>query len=668
MKQRYGGRQFPEPFPQFSARGQVAFLWPYYAQLTIARSNDLISFARLSHESWTTGINFSPDGRSVATASQDSTARIWDTKTGEPIGGPLSHAREVFMAQFRADAQQVITASADKSVRIWDPRTGQAFAEPILHDTAVYSAKMNASGQRLVTVSESDAAWLWETRTLQPLTVFRWLSASPNFMRLSPDGQWLLAGDAQDNVRVLNLRSGTFQGKRARHKQTYTISDAQFSPDGRRFVTTSEDSTAQIWDARTGEAVGPALRHERKRVVTASFSPSGEQIVTASQDHTARVWDVPSGIERLKLRHGGDVRSAGFSPDGKLIVTSSLDGTAQIWDAATGRSLSKLTHDDEVECAVFDWAGQRVATASKDRTARLWSVRTAQMLTLPLRHADALRSESVSFSPDGSRLLTMAGNSAQVWDSATGRPLIRPFRHERLVRVARFSPDGRKVLTASSDGTARLWDAETGYEVREPLRHGSRVRSAQFTPDGSRVLTCSADKAIRIWEISSAPPLLVPKWLPELAEAVAGQRIDETDVSEIVPLEQLYRLRQKLAANTDQSYYGRWARWFFADSATRTVSPSSELMVPEYVQRRIEENTLESLQEAIRLSATNSLAFARLALQLIGTSRTARPNGSEDAEWFSRYATNLAPQNPEVARSRATVVEALPRSGNTRNQ
>jgi len=156
----------------------------------------------------------------------------------------------------------------------------------------------------------------------------------------------------------------------------------------------------------------------------------------------------------------------------------------------------------------------------------------------------------------------------------------------------------------------------------------------------------------------------VPDWLPDLAEAVAGQHIDVQDVSEVVPVENLYRLRQKLAANTEQTHYGPWARWFFADSASRTISHSSEITVPEYVKRRIEENTLESLQEATRLSATNALAFARLAQQLIATNRTARAGASADAEWFSRYATNLAPHDLKVRRIRQFVLEEIRRVTN----
>jgi hypothetical protein len=194
------------------------------------------------------------------------------------------------------------------------------------------------------------------------------------------------------------------------------------------------------------------------------------------------------------------------------------------------------------------------------------------------------------------------------------------------------------------------------------MQHGSHVSSAEFSPDGSQVLTCSPDRQVRIWEVTSAP-LPVPPWLPELAEALAGQLIDAQEVSGAMPVEKLYELRRQLAANTNQTYYGPWARWFFADGATRTISSSSDVTVPEYVQRRITENTLQSLEAATCLSPTNALAFARRALQLASSGRQRfRPqvDALPNADWFSRYATNLAPTDPEIRLIRESVAQKIP--------
>lgn len=387
--------------------------------------------------------------------------------------------------------------------------------------------------------------------------------------------------DEANAIRVWNAQSGLPQTKAMGHPhpESRIINDAQFSPDGRRLVTTAETvaatpsgygGEAQVWNASTGEPIGQPLAG-LSITQRARFSPDGTKLVTSSGDGFIRVWDVESGEKQLEWQNAGTVGiyqvAVEFSPNGKMIATSSPGANVQIWDAATGRPLGKpLQHADDVFWLVFDRAGQRLATASKDKTARIWSVQTGQMLTPPLVHADPLHARnSVTFSPDGSRLATAAGSSAQVWDAASGRAVTTPLRHGGLVRAVQFSADGRKLLSASEDGTARLWDPETGHPVSEPMRHGARVTSAEFSPDGSQLVTFSSDKAVRIWEVTQAP-LPVPDWLPALAEAVAGQHINEKEVAEVLSVEVLYRLRQTLSANTASDYYGRWA-----DGSLRTA-------------------------------------------------------------------------------------------------
>ena len=108
---------------------------------------------------------------------------------------------------------------------------------------------------------------------------------------------------------------------------------------------------------------------------------------------------------------------------------------------------------------------------------------------------------SAQFSPDGKRIVTASkDNTARLW-SVTGEPIGEPMRHEGKVNSAQFSPDGKLVVTASADKTARLWDAASGRAIGQPMRHDEEVLSARFSPDGQRVVTASSDTA-RVWVAS----------------------------------------------------------------------------------------------------------------------------------------------------------------------
>ena len=398
------GYSFTPSSPQFSPSGEQVVTFRRRQAFLRNSQSEMVVFARLQHDSFLTSATYSPDGQRIATVSNDSTARIWDTGTGEARVSPLRHDSDVTTAQFSSDGQQIVTGSDDKSARLWDVRTGQALTEPMRQEHAVLLAKIGAGGQRVLTFSETDTAWLWDVRLLQPLAVLRWLQSGPFIGTFSPDGRQVVVLDDANAVRVWNAQTGLPQTKPMGHPhpESRLINTVQFSPDGRRLVTAAETvattpsgygGEAQVWDASTGEPIGRALAG-LSITQRACFSPDGTKLVTSSGDGFIRVWDVESGEQQLEWQNGRvkTIRIAvEFSPNGKMIVTSSSVATVQIWDAATGRPLGKpLQHAADVIWLVFDRTGQRLATASMDKTARIWSVQTGQMLTPPLVHADPL--------------------------------------------------------------------------------------------------------------------------------------------------------------------------------------------------------------------------------------------------------------------------------------
>jgi HEAT repeat protein len=119
--------------------------------------------------------------------------------------------------------------------------------------------------------------------------------------------------------------------------------------------------------------------------------------------------------------------------------------------------------------------------------------------------------EHATFSPDGKRVLTASlDNTARIWDAATGQSLTLPLKHDAAVEHATFSPDGKRVVTASADNTARVWDMATGQAISPPLKHDNAVRHATFSPDGKWVVTASVDFTARLWDAATGKEVIPP--------------------------------------------------------------------------------------------------------------------------------------------------------------
>jgi WD40 repeat protein/Flp pilus assembly protein TadD len=471
----------------------------------------------LKHAATLTCAAFSPDNRLVVTSSWDGTARVWDPATGEPVTPPLKHNGMVHHASFSPDGRHVVTASVDTTARVWDAATGEPATPPLRHHSAVDVAAFSPDGQLLITAGGSEVR-VWDVSCSGP-GLGRALRHKEEvlYAAFSADDRHVVTGSRDGTARVwdaatclpvcLPLKNDTFVGY------------AAFSADGQRVVTVggvelqefgryggSGDGSARVWDARSGRALTPSLKH-KGGVWFAAFSPDARRIVTAAEDGNARVWEVDmSPPPPLLLQHDGPVRRALFSPDGSAILTAVGNfekGDARVWDAAGGKLLfPPLKHQQLVTHAAFSPDGRQIVTASQDEKAQLWSAGTGEKVGPPLKHSGGVG--HAAFSADGRRIATASWDqTARIWDAARATQLAPPLQHRGEVRHAAFSRDGRFVVTASQDGTARVWDAATGQPVTPPLRHGKSVLHAEFSSDGRRIVTASKNNPARIWELQT---------------------------------------------------------------------------------------------------------------------------------------------------------------------
>ena len=492
---------------------------------------------------------YSPDGRRIVTASADTTARIWDARTGAELAVLRGHQDRVFSAAYSPDGSRIVTASRDKSARIWDARSGQQLLVLSGHTDRVDSAGYSPDGSRIVTASWDRTARIWDAVSGKPLAVLAGHTDVLYTAAFSHDGSRIVTASQDKTARVWNARSGAAGLVLAGHGDY--VAAAAFSPDDARIVTASADKTARIWDARTGKPLALLAGHDdvvysaayspdgtrivtagwdknariwdarngaplgiltghRATLASARYSPDGSRIVTASQDGTARVWDARIGAQRITLSGHGDVVSdAAYAPDGATIVTSSFDKSARIFDAQSGKLLAVLSgHGGPVASAAYSPDGTRIVTTSQDRSAWIFDARSGKAISMLSGHGD--RVYSGAYSPDGGLIVTASRDkTARIWDAASGMQLRSLTHHVDRVYSAVFSPDGAHIVTASRDQTARIWETRTGEELLQLVGHGDQVLGAAYSPDGARIITASSDGTARIWDARSGAQIAV---------------------------------------------------------------------------------------------------------------------------------------------------------------
>ncbi|HKS44560.1 MAG TPA: hypothetical protein VJT49_05490 [Amycolatopsis sp.] len=482
--------------------------------------------------------SFSPDGNTLATASYDRTARLWDVRDRshpKPLGAPLTgHTSWVSTAVFSPDGRLLATAGDDGTVLLWDvtdPARPVRLGDPISGgDGTIYLVAFSPDGRRLATADEKHTVHLWDIsdpRRPASLSLLTGHTDAVRSVAFSPDGRTIAAGGDDDTILLWDVTDprapaplgGPLTGF------TDTVHSVAFSPDGRLLAAGSGDKTVRLWDVGDrGRAVplGAPLIGHTGQVWSVAFNRDGNVLASTGNDGTARLWNLANPAKVSELEHplaGGSGYAVSFSPDGRYLATGGQDGIVRLW-SLPGTILAG--HTSDVKEVAFRQDGQVMASGSTDHTIRLWDVRDpGHPSTLGLLTATG-QIWKMAFAPDGKILAVgESDRTVQLWNVADpahptllGDPLALGVRYANDVM---FSPNGRIMVTGNDDQSVQLWDiADPARPVKlgPPLTgHTGYVNSIAFSPDGRTLATGSSDQTVRLWNVAD-PARAVPLGRP----------------------------------------------------------------------------------------------------------------------------------------------------------
>jgi WD40 repeat protein len=401
---------------------------------------------------------------------------LWDFKTGKLIQS-FAHEAPVYEACFSPDGKYLATAGG-KNIKVWDRSNGKLIRTLEGHTDDVRSVEFSpacaddpSGGRYIVSASYDRTAKIYDSRSgelLFNLTGHNDLVWEAHF---SPDGRYIITASFDHTARLWNRSNGKLVNILEGH--TAKVLSARFSPattedptGGKYAVTSISGGRAESWESNSGKPFH-IYGIPSDTAYDAYFSPDGLSVaVTCIHDHL-KMYESSGNLRYNITGHKGYIKSVEFSPSteeypagGKYMTTASYDNTASIWDTDSGNWISTMGHDYYIYSAKFSPDGNYIATASADGTASIWTVEGYYRQSF--------------------------GNSSSSY--------IRP------VYMAEFSPPdqedpagGKYLLTAESTDKAVIWESSSGEQVRTLEGHFDNVWSARYSSDGKFIVTASDD-------------------------------------------------------------------------------------------------------------------------------------------------------------------------------
>ena len=492
---------------------------------------------------------FSPDGKTIASASDDKMVKIWDTSTGKIIHTLKGHQDLVDLMVFSSDGKTI--ASVSHTVKIWDISTGKEIQTLEVHKGWGTSLDLSPDGKTIASAASGEKIMkIWDVKTGKTTQTFKGHQDIVNSVKFSPDGKTIASASNDKTVKIWDVKTAkttqTIKGnqhevlsvdfssdgktiasalmygrikiwdvKTGKTIQTIkghedTINSVEFSSTGKFIASASDDKTVKIWDVKTGNKI-QTLKGHQSGVHSVEFSPDGKTIASGSGDDIVKIWDLDTGnIIQAPKGYQSGVYSVEFSPDSKTIASASDDGTVKIWDFAIGKTIQILKHKNSVASMEFSPDGKNIASVlGDDDRVKIWDVATGKQIQTTGEEIQTLKGNlnwfaTVKFSPNGKLIASVSKDKViKIWDAKTGKAIQTLKGHLKSINKVEFSPDGKTIASVSWDKTFKIWDAKTGKITQTFRGHKDIVRSVEFSPDSKTIASASDDKTVKIWDTST---------------------------------------------------------------------------------------------------------------------------------------------------------------------
>jgi WD40 repeat protein/beta-lactamase regulating signal transducer with metallopeptidase domain len=482
----------------------------------------------------------SADGRPSTEAVPEANNKATADRLGDPLPAGararlgttrMRHGSEVTFVAFGSGGKTLLTAGRDNTVRLWDLATGKEirrFAQPKPANPKPPGKENNPKNDK----ASVDV-------------MIQMMGGGGNDggslrVALTADGKTLGVGRG-GVIQLYNVETGA--ALRQIQAKANRLTGLLFSPDGKTLAARSGNNTLFLWATESGKElhqIKSPPRPQRDGFVFIvggggdanapgmAFTPDGKALAAAATDykkeaeiHSVKFWDVDTGKEVRKIDAKADVNVVAVAPDGE-VVAYGVGNIVNLCEVKTGKELRQIKTPGRIAALAFTPDGKTLAVRKGNQRVGLWDTQTGKELhhlsdaqtiqrsggglVLLLPGFSAPETRALAISADSKRVVSAAGSTVRLWETATGKELPLSDGHWKAPNTLTLSQDGKTVVSWGDDRVVRRWEAATG-KLLGAFSAPPRTTRAALSSDGRTVALANADNTIRLYDTGTGKEL-----------------------------------------------------------------------------------------------------------------------------------------------------------------